>query len=140
MNAYHVIITKGLSGGPACQGLITANFSLMCKEVQIPPVSGGGGPYPGPAWNKVSDITKFYDPVEQRYYQPSDKVALSITVAYKEQTIERIYLVTKKRRDMIVSIVNILNTTIQRIKIGVSQVKNKFANIIAKIANIRIKR
>lgn len=139
--AYHKIITKGLHGGPACEGLITSHFSLYCSTITIPPSGGGGGGYyPGPAWNKVGDISKFYTPVEQQqYYQQSGKVAISITVAYKEHKVEKIYLVTPKQKELIVKGLKLLNVTYNKISVHVGNIHRRTIQFFKNITNFRNK-
>lgn len=70
--ASTAILSKGLTCGKssACQfgTLITTPFDLFCKREKKPTkriASGGGGPYPGPAWNKFSpgQLWQLYKPI-----------------------------------------------------------------------------
>lgn len=136
------IITFGL--GSDHSGMIVGNiFSLGPVTVEITPVpippstQGGGGPYPGAAWNKVNDITNFYNPVEQQYYEPPKEFAVSVKVTIGNQEVERIYTVTPKQHNITISVLNFLNVTIDRIKVSIGNVRKTSSRILAKITNLR---
>lgn len=127
------IITKGL-GLPACNNMIINYFSLTLSVEITPPqppvTGGGGGPYPGPAWNVVSPgtIQNFYKPYsaeyQQYYLMPQvKKRVISIRINFKGREIERVYEVSDRQADAATVVVNGVTTLQQRIKVMVSSVK-----------------
>ena len=139
-NAASKIITHGLGpGNKACEGLITTHFSLYCIEITIKP-GGGGGPYPGSAWNKIDNINDFYTPVPD-HYDPNNtykvKKQVIITVKLGNINVEKIYLVPINRTKIIINVLNLLNITKERINISVKNIKKILHNISVSISNIR---
>lgn len=116
-NTYSGLVTKGL-GMPACCGLITMGFGLFkCTiEVIIPPPSGGGGGgsyavHPGVYVEWPKKLT------------PKTKMVL-VTVKFSEDKVWRhSYTVDGRKADISVKAVNFLNTTMERISIGVDKIK-----------------
>jgi len=132
------IITKGL-GLPAANNMIINYFSLTL-EVTVtpePPIGGGGGgPYPGPAWNVVSPgtIQNFYKPYsieyQQYYIKPERKTRfVTVKIKFRDRDVERIYEVTEKQADTVVSIVNGVTTLQQRLKVTISNLRKMAPSI-----------
>jgi hypothetical protein len=140
------IITGGLGVGfKACEGLITTYFSLYCVPVAppVPPTGGGGGPYPGPAWNKVDNIQNFYQPVKDIYDPDAmykTKKQVIIKVDFGTFHMEKIYLVPIQRADTLVAVLNVLNVTRARINIGVSKLRRVLHNIKISIYGLKRKK
>ena len=140
------IITKGLHCGPACQGIITTRFSLYCKQVIIKP-PGGGGPYPGPAWNKIDDITQFYKKYEQPVLVPQDQEAellrkhtiVTLSINIGSIHVEKTYKVADKRRNVVVKIFNLLDVTQSRFSSTISGLKRIATRAKAFITNLKLK-
>jgi len=140
------IITGGLGiGFKACEGLITTHFSLYCRPITppVPPTGGGGGPYPGPAWNKVDNIQNFYQPVKDIYdpdamYKTKKQVILKIDIGNIH--VEKIYLVPIQRADTLVTVLNVLNVTRARINVGISRLRKVLHNIKVSIYNLKRKK
>jgi len=146
--AFHKIITKGLHGGPACEGLITAHFSLYCVSVAPPPPapSVGGGPYPGAAWNKVSDIQNFFKRVEQPYYLPHQhdkdlihKKRIILKIDMGDIHVERNYIVSANRADILVKVLKVVNSSVHGIAARAKNVKNLAARAPFTIRNLKNK-
>lgn len=148
------ILTGGL-GYDACNGLITSKFNLWCgiEVVVIPPKSGGGGPYPGDAWNKFApgEIHNFYQPVpsEQQYYVvPRDQEARyfrrhkHVIIKFKMDsfTVEKEYSVPERRAKVVVSVLRLLNNTRERINVGVSHLHRITSNIKVVVSKFKIRR
>jgi hypothetical protein len=142
------IITKGLtcSSGSTCRnGIITTFFSLYYKQ----PSTGGGG-YPKPAWNKVEpgQLKNFYKPVPEEYYLlPRDKeidffskkkiVVMKINIG--NINIEKEYSISETKSRKLIKVLNILNSTISNIEIGISNIKRFFIDVSIKIKNLNNK-
>lgn len=127
------IITFGL-GGDHNDLLLSNTFNLGPLVIQMfyPPSSGGGG-YPGPAWNKVSNISNFYKPVETlRYTQLENKIAVSVKVTFKDKAVEKIYLVTPRQHNMLVSVLNIFNINMNRFSVMVKGLRNRMTQVFTK--------
>lgn len=139
------IITGGLGVNvKACEGLITTHFSLYCRPVvRAPVVSGGGGPYPGAAWNKVDDISNFFQPV-QDVYDPTKiyktKKQVVIKVDFGTFHMEKIYLVPVQRADALVKVLNVINATRLQININVKKMRRILHNIKISIRNLKRKK
>jgi len=139
------IITKGLGiNVNACEGLITTYFSLYCYPVPTPPPKGGGGgPYPGPAWNKVDNISNFYQPVQDyvrdpsKIHKPQKQIVLKINIG--KIHIERYYMVAAERGDIIVKVFNLINSTRELFKLRVNNLRRFLHNIQVSIRNLRKK-
>lgn len=140
------IITGGLGVGfKACEGLITTHFSLYCLPVvpPVPPVGGGGGPYPGAAWNKVDNIQNFYQPVKDIYdpdrtYKTKKQVIIKVDLGNIHM--EKIYLVPIQRADALVAVFNVVNVTRARISAGVKNLRRVLHNIKISIYNLKRKK
>lgn len=137
------IITHGLGVNyKACQGIITTHFSLYCVPVQ-PPTGGGGGPYPGAAWNKFDNAQDIFQPVDQDRYNPEKlykiKQRVVIRIDFKNFHTEKIYLVPMERARIIIKVANIFNVTRDMINISVKKVRRVLHNIKVTIFNLRRK-
>lgn len=145
--AFHKIITKGLHGGPACQGLITAHFSLYCEVITPPPpppVTGGGGPYPGPAWNKVDGIQNFFKKVEVPYYLPQQtdftkKKRIVLKVNIGKINVEKIYIAPAKHADILIKVFNVISSTKGVVSAAIHNLQNKTNSFNILIGNIKNK-
>lgn len=139
------IITKGISCLPACDGLITAVFSLAgCIEIFIAPEVGGAYPLaPG-------EIAKLYQPVDPLnppfYVRPGDqpdpfslKHHVIIRFKFNGEVIEKEYIVSPQRAKTIVRIVNFIERTRDHIKVVVNNFK-EISKHVVKIINFREKR
>jgi len=139
------LITKGL-GLPACKGMITNQFHLSCGFEFKVVVSGQGGPYPYPAWNRIENIHNFYTPTEEQplHVPLSDEAnyfrkhkTITISVQYNEHTIEKIYRVSESKAKWIVSVVNLLNATKDRITVHANNIKRVTSKIVLTVKNVR---
>lgn len=161
--ATTAIITKGLScsggGSPAptaCErGIITSFFSLVCTGVvpPVPPIppeqvgDSGGGPYPGPAWNKFDSAADIFKPVEGElpYYVPLDKEAdyfrryqtITLRIKLGDNEIEKVYRVPEDRAKIVVKAIDVVNATRERISVTVTGIKNLITKAIVTIKNLR---
>lgn len=146
------IITKGLSCTPACTSLITTHFSLSCGELP-PPVeskNAGGGPYPGHAWNKFwpGEIQNFYRPVEPPFYVPRHREKdyfikrkiVTTKIEFGQYRMEKTYGVSEGQARFIVNIINLANTTKQRMSIAVSNIKRITTTATITIKNLFVRR
>jgi hypothetical protein len=155
--ATTAIITKGLTCGhgplaPCRHGLITTPFSLYCSVAPTPPaISGGGGPYPRDAWNKLNpgDIKSFYQPVPEEYYLvPRDQEeryfrrhkVVKIVVKLGEFTAEKEYSVPERKAASIVKVFNLIDATKQHIDVAVTNVKRVTSSVVMSIKNLRLKK
>jgi len=137
------IITHGLGVNyKACQGIITTHFSLYCVPVQPPP-AGGGGPYPGAAWNKFDSAQDIFQPVDQDRYDPEKlykiKQRVVIRVDFKNFHTEKIYLVPIERARIIIKVCNMFNVTRAMINVSVKKVQRVLHNIKVTVFNLRRK-
>lgn len=141
------IITKGISGGPACRGLITTHFSLWCFEVIIPTGAGSNGgsrPYmPGEIQNfykQVPNATpQYYVPRNQEAKYTVKMVPITIRMKFNGTEIEKLYSVPEKRANIIVNIINLTNTTLNKIKVSINNLKSLRTGLTVKIQNLKKK-
>ncbi len=137
------IITKGLCG-PACQGLITTHFSLYCTGVVSPP-SFGGGPYPEKmgASNQFDRAQDIFQPVNKDIYDPDRVYKVKKQVVIKVELgnfhMEKIYVVPIERANGIVKVLNLLNTTKDKITINVKKMRRVLHRIKMSVYNLRRK-
>lgn len=153
--ATTAVLTGGLTGvlptnKTLCKtGIITSAFSLYVDIPKVPKRHVGGGPYPGTAHNKFApgEIQNFYQPVPQEYYiVPRDKEAdffrrykvMTMKVQIGEKVYEKEYSVPEERADMVVSVLNFANTTIERVKATVTNIKTKTTQAVVKVKNFRL--
>jgi hypothetical protein len=140
------IITGGISCLPACSGgLITANiFSLAgCFEIVVKPVGPTGGSYPL-APGAIHDL---YQPVGEPSYlvRPEDRKlfndARSVVIRVKlgDFETEKEYLVTPRRANMVVRIINFLNKTEEKFRATASNFTRMSKNVVRAL-NFRKKR
>ncbi len=144
--ATTAIITKGLYGGSACKGLITTNFSLFCNITPPQAGSGGGGPYPGIAWNKFEQHQDIYTPVEQPFLPREQeaelirrKLTIVLRIDIKDIHIEKIYVVAEKRHGSIIKIFNLINVTQKRFLLAIYGIKIIATKAKAIITNLKLK-
>lgn len=144
------IITKGISGGPACRGLITTHFSLWCFEVIIPPTPTGAGSNGGSRPYMPGEIQNFYKQVPNttpQYYVPRNQeakytvkmVPITIKMKFNGTEIEKLYSVPEKRANIIVNIINLTNTTLNKIKVSINNLKSLRTGLTVKIQNLKKK-
>lgn len=142
------IITKGLHCGPACQGIITTRFSVYCKQkIVTPSGGGGGGPYPGPAWNKFDSAQDIYTPVEPEVLIPWEDlpdplrkhVIVTLKIDIGDIHVEKIYKVAEKRRGAVVKIFNMLDVTQSRMSATITGLKRIAVRAKAFITNLKLK-
>ena len=114
-HTYSGIITRGL-GLPACCGIITASFGLMCGctiEVIIPPAGGGGGSFVSPSF-----LVPFPENMKK-----CDRIIL-ITVKFSEKnTWRKQFMVDVCNADKIVKVINIVNNMKDKISVGIDKIK-----------------
>lgn len=139
------LITGGL-GLPACQGMIVNRFHLFGCGISVSVhTESGGGPYPRPgAWNVIPDIQNFYKPVDPRNYlqqQPWGRKThhVIVTITIDDQTTTKEYLVGEKFAHSIVKVADVINATMQRIRVLVSNIK-KTAYRMVNVLHIRVRR
>jgi hypothetical protein len=158
--ATKTIITNGLAVRPATDRMLSAWKFHLYVETDITPeipkiVKGGGGPYPGAAWNKIDDIKKFFKPVDDQltpegedpYIVPLDKegkylerkVNIVLRAKFGENEIERIYAINEKYSPMAVTITNFVNVTSDRMKVVVENIRKVANRAFVKIKNIVLK-
>lgn len=115
---YSAIITGGL-GGSACCSILSANFGLNCGctvEVVIPPPpiftgGSGGGPVSG-----------FFVPLPLKMKQQTRMVLVTVKFS-QDNAWRRSYVVDVSRADMVVKIINLINTSRDKLSIGINQIK-----------------
>lgn len=146
------IITKGLHKGPACTGVIMSRFSLYCNiappvVIPSPPKGGGGGQYPGSAWNKITNIHDFFKPTKEQLYDvPRDQEAdyfrknLTITLKVKlgDTSVEKIYKVPEKRVSSTVRVFNMMNATQARMVATIRNMRRVVHRIKVNIRGLRL--
>lgn len=143
--ATKAIITQGLHLDRACKGTLTAwrfNVYAICKEK--PEVGGGGGPYPGCAWNKIDDISKFFKPVcDIPYYDLNHfygkKMYVVIQIQIGKKSIRKIYAFNEKLKGAVITISNIINSTQTRINPIISNIRHIASKAKIMISNIKSK-
>ena len=138
-----LIITKGLGkNAKACDGLITTRFSIYCKSVVAKKKGGGGGPYPAGkgAWNQFDSAEDIFKPVEIDHYDPKRIYTLKKEVTIKlnigEIKMEKIFLVPKKRGEIIVNTINLINATRDRITITIGKIRKILHGITMKVSKL----
>lgn len=143
MQPYAKIITEGL-GDHACKGLLTADFSLAgCTfEVHV----GGGGPYPGPAINKLApgEIHNFYKPINpdnqpwltRDQFDVVNKRPVTIKVHIGQRTFEHNVLVPDEKAKFTVSVLNIAKIMRDDVKILMSKIRHQIDNATISIKNL----
>lgn len=123
MDVAQGIITNGLGGNAA--NMILGHFHLGFFDISIivpeqPTIVGGGGS----AW-----------PDQTKQWEDDAPRSIIIRVTYKKKTIERIYLVSSKRAEFIISVSNFISDTRDRFKVKVSNMKRKMIEVFTKFKN-----
>lgn len=158
--ATTAIITKGLTcgqgGTAACRsGIITTHFSLYCTGIRPKEEGvGGGGPYPGDAWNKISagELDNFWKPVdninqppyivprdkESEYFRRYNHVVLRFKMGNFE--VEKEYAVPESRAKTIVKVLNVANVTFEKIAVSVKSIKQLATKMVVTISKVRLRR
>lgn len=147
VNKIGGIITGGL-GRPACEQLISRGpglgaFSLYCEIIDMNQGGGGGGFYPKPAHNVYHDgnIKDFYKevdldkrPVENaKAYDLAQQYRVVIRMKIGTHEGQREYVVDQKRKNFIVSIVGIINNTVGRINVTISNISSLTRRLAFKV-------
>jgi hypothetical protein len=141
------IVTFGLGAGPT--SVIIGNIFNLGFKVDIiggspiippviPPVGGGGGgsrPLPPGA------IKNFYKPVEEQplYKADDKKYPITIRVTFRGKVTEKTYIVARRRKDIIVTVVNLINVARERVSIVVKNITKIPSRIMTIVKNIRNK-
>jgi len=86
-----------------------------------PPGGGGGSVHPRPFW---PDQTKDWDDDIPR--------TIIIRITHKKKVTEKMYIVSSKRADFIIEVLNFVSKTRDMITIKVANMKNRFAKIVVK--------
>ena len=149
------IITKGLGCGlPLDSGNITTHFGLFCIQVIVPPQPpiniGSGGMIPL-APGQIANLYKpIHDQVPTFHNQPVFDQPPSIhipvgqednyfrknyivTITIEDQ--ERIYKVSPRTGNMVVSVLNFVNSTKEKVKVTINKINIKRLSV--EIANLR---
>lgn len=128
------IITFGLGGDQA--NMILGHYHLGFFDVEIvipptPPSGGGGGGTTGGAIGSFPDRTGDWDEDAAR--------TIIIRIKHGGKTTEKIYLVSAKRTEFIIKLLNIVNITRSKIKVGVKNLRRQMVSVFVKIKNFGIK-
>ena len=141
------LVTFGL-GRPACQGMITMMpFQLACflpapppPPPPVPGVSGGTIPL------EPGEIHDFYQPVdldsEGTFVDPSVYGKKHVVIRVKSEFFEgeKEFLVSTERVKGVVKAVNIINTTITKIRAAVQNLKQYAIKATITVKNLKRKR
>lgn len=140
------IITKGISGQPACKGIITTHFSLYYYRIiiKVIPPEGSAAMYSTPL--EPGQIHNLFKPVEHPYFMPVDRVNqlgnenTVVTVLFKinNTEVEKYYSLPKNAAKPIVQILNLINKTKERINITISKFRNITNRGKVLIKNLRL--
>lgn len=124
-NSYSGLITKGL-GMPACCGLITMGFGLFfCKiEVIEPPPEGGSG---GGSFATHPGIMV---PFRTKIQQKTKNVQITVKFS-KKQAWRRSYVVTTRKADIVVKVINIVNAVTSKLTVGIDRVRQATKRVTA---------
>ena len=151
--AAQKIITHGLDCGSAKPGLIQAHFGLFCFGVFPDRDEGaGGGPYPYTAWNRLEpgEIANFFKEVEvngelivpldqeAEYFRKKHIVILKVNFGKLE--FEKAYAVPKERARILITTINLLNNTRNKIEFAVNGIKSLVSKVIVSVKKVRITR
>ena len=138
------IITFGLGGNHS--SLITGNiFNLGFFRVEVvvapPPGAAGGGSIPFLP-GQIKDFYKVVDsPYQVPYIYPlptkEKKVPVTIRVTFMNKTTEKTYLVKPKRSDIIITVLNLINTIKSRISVTVKNIRRIPSRIYTFVRNVR---
>lgn len=145
------IITKGIGNLPACESIITSQFSIagLC-DVTVIPGNPGGGSYP----LAPGEVANFYQPVDPppgfqdhpAFLVPDDqrdpfsvRQQVRVIVKFKDSETEREYVVSPRRASMIVNVLNFVNKTSERVSVAFNGFRRSVTKSV-KILNLRKKR
>jgi hypothetical protein len=117
---YSGLITKGL-GLPACQGMLYMGFGVFNFTIRIG--GGGGGVFVPPT------TTGFYVPLPKQLNKLTQTVL--ITVKMREHSWRTSFIVTRGKADMIVKVINVINSSKDKINVGISSLKRYTRQITA---------
>lgn len=129
VNVANGIITNGLGGNQSNMILGHFHMGFFGVVIIVPPKPGGGGG--GVSHGVFPDRTGDWDDDAAR--------TIIIRIKYGKKTTEKIYLVSAIRAEFIIEVLNIINITRTRIKIGINNLKRRTLNVFAKIKNFGTK-
>lgn len=125
-NSYSGLITKGL-GMPACCGLLTMGFGVFFCTVEVitpPPPGGGGG-------GSIAIKPGVHVPWRPKQIKGKTKT-VQITVKFsKDRAWRRAYIVNNVRADILVKVINVINSTASRFSVGVNRVRQVTKQVTA---------
>lgn len=139
------ILTKGL-GATACNTLIMGPFRLKCYVQDLKEAGQGSAPHIRPNTHaeqlfrqRLDDISRqrrreIDDDIDARNADILSKKKITIVVSVNNKLIEKEYIVSKKRADKVVKVVNWINTTSKTISIKIDALKKKLLDITAKMS------
>lgn len=151
--AAQKIITKGLDCGAAKPGLIQTHFGLFCFGVFPDREEGsGGGPYPYTAWNRLEpgEIANFFQEIEvdgelivpldqeAEYFRKKTIIMLKVKLGKRE--FEKAYAVPKNRAKILITAINLINMTRNKIEFAVNGIKSLVSKMIVSVKKVRITR
>ena len=147
------IITKGLDCGAAKPGLIQTHFGLFCFGVFPDRFEGaGGGPYPYTAWNRLEpgEIANFFQeievdgelivPLDQEAEYFRKKTIIMLKVKFGKREYEKAYAVPKNRAKILITSINLLNITRNKIEFAINGIKSLVSKMIVSVKKVRITR
>ena len=125
-NTYSGLITKGL-GMPAC-ALLTMGFGAFGCTITVgppPPIGniggvGGGGSFP---------TSQFLVPLSTKPRQKTKQVL--ITVKIGKSSWRRAFIVLNNKADVIVKVVNIVNTVKDKVSVGIEAIRRTSKKVSA---------
>ena len=129
--------------------LITANIhKLFCIDItNIEPTDGGGsGRYPGPVVNRLEpgEVQNFYKPVDPEWQYAQEpslyrKKHIKVRVYFNEKWNTKEFLVSMKHDKQIANVINLLNTTRERMNAVVRNIKRYATKAVMRVRNLRIR-
>lgn len=138
-------ITIGKYGGclPACSGsIITGSFNLAgCKVIVVPARVQEGGSHP----LLPGEIQHLYQPVQEqpgwwtRQDDPVPKQLVQVKITFNDKEYDKYLMLSERRKNAVISIVNFIDSTDQRIRVAASKLKKQTTRAIVSIKNFALR-
>ena len=126
------ILTNGLGGD--CTAMILGPFRLKIF-IEVTGDDGGGRPGGTGGGSIPVDTDNSIDNTIDNYRDEDRQKRVNIMIKMGENTIERDYIVTEKRSEQIVKVANLINKTLEKMRVTVSNFKKKAGSIKARFVS-----
>ena len=124
------ILTNGLGGGPDAMILGKFTLAILSTTIEIVPLPRGGGAVgPSPIRYHLRDD-------DDDIIIKQDKYLIIIRTKMRNKETRKEFTVGERRKNFLISVINLINSTRDRINLTVTNVKARAFEFAVKIKNL----